>query len=88
MINGQLRGDWGLLKVLVDLRREERITVGTAWTSAAGKKFLKVLTVVLFRFLASERLERMRRCPSSSLPPWPLFLELLDKDRPFGHACS
>ena len=59
MVDAQLRGDWRLLKVIVDLM-ERRASVylwctGTAQTS--GKKFLKVLIAVLFRFLAPERLK-------------------------------
>ena len=49
--DGQLRGDWRLFNALVDVmeRRGLGFTAGTAQTS--GKKFLEVLTAVLFRFL-------------------------------------
>ena len=55
-------------------RRGLDFTGGTAQTS--GKKFLEVLTSVLFRFLVPERLERMRG-RNVRLPT--LFLELLHK---------
>ena len=74
--DGQLRGDWRLFNALVDVmeRRGLGFTAGTAQTS--GKKFLEVLTAVLFRFLVPERLERMRG-RNVRLPT--LFLGLLDK---------